>query len=105
MRITSSTSINGIRLISSSSLCVPRRKSTPAPSADALAVNDLDQFHCLALHFHDQGVDLVPVVAVEDHAWNGNDQSHRRVVERDRNSVCKHDRIAAARRLRAENLY
>src|SRR3954463_13388244 len=103
MRITSRTSINGMRLISSSSLCVPRRKSTLPPSGRALTVDDFHQFHRLAFHFDDERVDLMTVMPVKDHAGNRDDQAHGGVVERDRDAVREHYRIATARRLGSED--
>ena len=43
-------------------------------------------------------------MAIENHAWNGNDQSERRVIQRDRNAVSELDRVRAGGGLRAEDL-
>ena len=46
----------------------------------ALAVNDLDQFDCLLLHFNGQAVYLGAEMAVEDHAGDRDDQAEGGVV-------------------------
>src|SRR5574340_1573383 len=93
--ITRRTSIIGIRLISGSSRCFPRRKFM---GLLALAVNDFHQLDRLLLHFHHQGFSLGAEEAVEDHAGYGHDQPHGGVIERDRDAVREHGRTAAGRR-------
>src|SRR5436189_101906 len=102
MRMTSSTSISGMKLISGSSLDrVPRRFM---PGLVALAVREIDEADRLLLHFDDETVDGRPEMAVEDHARNRDDQPERGVVERDRDPVRELDRIRSRSRLRAEDL-
>src|SRR4029453_17305260 len=84
IRMTSRTSISGMKLISGSSRPrVPRRFIARAPLL-ALAVREIDQLDRLLLHFDHQRVDLRPEMPVEDHRRNRDDESHRRIVERDR---------------------
>ena len=94
--ITSNTSMSGIRLISSSSLPRPRRKSMASPlpagtaagtggsprpgraacadgrtrsvagGAAALTVQDFDQFHRLHFHIHHQAIDQRTEMAVRN---------------------------------------
>src|SRR5436305_557297 len=88
IRMTSSTSINGMKLISGSSReRVPRRFMRSLP----LAVGEVDELDRLLLHLDDERVDLRPEMAVEDHARDRDDQAHRRVVQRDRDPVRERD--------------
>src|SRR2546423_1038182 len=105
IRITSSTSINGMKLISGSSReRVPRRfMPCPRSRSAALAVREVDQLDRLLLHFDDQRVNFRAEMAVENHARNGDDQAHGRVVQGDRNALRELNRIGACRGLRAEN--
>src|ERR1700704_1359650 len=102
--MTSSTSINGMKLISGSSRgWVPRRFMAASESL-ALAVRQLDQLDRLLFHFDDEVVDLGAEMAIEDHARDGDDQSQRGVVERHRNTVGEQNRIRARCSLRPEDL-
>src|SRR6476620_4591035 len=111
MRITSSTSISGMKLISGSSrsrlprrfIALPRKAASPAPSF-ALVVREVDELDRLLLHLDDQRVDARAEIAVEHHAGYGHDQAHRRVVQRNRDAVRELDGIGACRALRAEDL-
>src|SRR5678815_103342 len=114
MRITIITSISGTRLISSGSFSLPRWKFTASvPPLGALrrhrvvgpfAVQDVDQLGSLLLHLHNQRVDLVAEVAVEDQRRHGDADAEGGVVERDRDAVRELLRVGAGRRLRAEDL-
>src|SRR5450759_3177026 len=74
IRMTSSTSINGMKLISGSSRgCMPRRFTVAFGSA-TLAVRQLDQLDRLLFHFEDEVVDLRAKMTIEDHARDGNDE-------------------------------
>src|SRR6185437_14773640 len=88
IRMTSRTSISGMKLISGSSRPrSPRRFTVVAPRSLALVVREVDELDRLLLHLDDERVDARAEVAVEDHARNGDDQPHRRVVKRHRNAV------------------
>src|SRR5450432_1734295 len=106
IRMTSRTSISGMKLISGSSRPrVPRRFIANSPHASlALAVREIDELYCLLLHLDHQPVDLAAEVAVEDHRRDGDDQAHRGVVQRDRNALRELDRVGSRRTLRAEDL-
>src|SRR5262245_49848432 len=105
MTMTMSTSMNGTRLISGSSLNDPRRKFIAAASGLALAADDLDQLDRLDFHFHDQRIGARAEVAVEDEARHGDDDAERGVVQRDRDAVRELRGIRhAGRSLRAEDL-
>src|ERR1700687_3456740 len=102
--MTSSTSINGMKLISGSSRgWLPRRFMVAFASA-TLAVRQLDQLDRLLLHFEDEVVDLGAEMAIEDHARDGDDESQRGVVERYRNPVREQNRIRTGGGLRPEDL-
>ena len=58
----------------------------------------------LQLHVDEQRVHFGAVITVEDHARHGDHQTERRVVERYRDAVGEHERVAALRRLRSEDL-
>src|SRR5262252_11096100 len=90
IRMTSSTSISGMKLISGSSRPrVPRRfiAMVPAGASLALAVREVDELDRLLFHLDVEAVDCRPEMPVEDHAGDGDDQPERRVVERDRDAV------------------
>src|SRR6516162_811187 len=101
--MTSSTSINGMKLISGSSRERPARRFTVWPLL-ALAVRQLDELDRLLLHLERQAVDLGAEMSVEDHARDRDDQSERGVVERDRDAVRELDRVRSGGGLRAEDL-
>src|SRR5262245_26256338 len=100
MRITIITSISGTRLISSGSFSLPRWKF----KLGSFAVQHVDQLRSLLLHLDDQRVDLVAEVPVEDERGHGDADAEGGVVQRDRDAVRELLRVAAARRLRAEDL-
>src|SRR5260370_12309229 len=101
--MTSSTSINGMKLISGSSRgWLPRRFTVAFPSA-TLAVCQLDQLDRLLLHLDDEVVDLGAEMAIEDHARDGDDESQRGVVERYRDPVREQNCMRARRRLPPED--
>src|SRR6202140_3645669 len=104
MRMTSSTSINGMKLISGSSREWLPRRFTVAFASATLAVRQLDQLDRLLLHFEDEVVDLGAEMAIEDHARDGDDESQRGVIERYRNPVREQNRIRAGGGLRSEDL-
>src|SRR5689334_16996863 len=84
MRMTSSTSINGMKLISGSSRgLVPRRFMLLL----AFAVGEIDEADRLLLHLDDQVIDRRAEMTIEDHARDRDDQSECRVVQRDRDSM------------------
>src|SRR6478735_8802803 len=93
MRITSSTSMNGIRLISGSSLARGRKfisGSTPA-QGDQVAGEALGgQFECQQVV-----VDAAAEIAPEDQRRDGDDQFVIRVVERHRDAMGELRRVAA----------
>src|SRR6266566_9547400 len=102
--MTSSTSINGMKLISGSSRgCMPRRFTVAFASA-ALAVRQLDQLDRLLFHFEDEVVDLGAKMTIEDHARDRDNEPKRGVVERHRNPMREQNRIRAGCRLRPEDL-
>src|SRR5664279_4528802 len=79
MRMTSRTSISGMKLISGSSRPrAPRRFIATAPSL-AVLVREVHELDRLLFHLDDQSVDLRAEMAVEDHRRNGDDEAHRRV--------------------------
>src|SRR5512132_2036812 len=105
MRMTSRTSISGMKLISGSSRPRVLRRFIAAPSlSPALAVREVDELDRLLLHLDVQAVDRRPEVAVEDHARDRNDQAERGVVQRDGDAVRELDRVRARCRLRTEDL-
>src|SRR4029077_20487962 len=92
IRMTSSTSIMGMKLISGSSLARPARRFMAVESRlFALAVRELDQPARLLLHLQRQAVDGGAEMTVENHARYRHDQAERGVVQRDRNAVCELD--------------
>src|SRR4051812_45568667 len=108
IRMTSSTSISGMKLISGSSRPRAARKFTVPPLAlrasHALAVHEIDEADRLLLHLDDETVDLAAEMPIENHARYRNDESECGVIERDRNAVRELNRIAGGRRLRSEYL-
>src|SRR3954470_11046219 len=82
IRMTSSTSISGMKLISGSSrVRLPRRfMARPRSGSFAFVVREVDELDCLLLHLDDERVHFRAEVAIEDHAGDGDDQPHRRVV-------------------------
>ena len=66
-------------------------------------MHDFDQTHCLLLHLDDEAIDQCPEVAPEDDAGDGDEDAETGVVQRNRNPLRQLLRIAAARRLRADN--
>src|SRR5262252_1645791 len=104
IRMTSSTSINGMKLISGSSRARPARRSIWLCPLLALAVRELDQLDRLLLHLERQAVDFGAKVAIEDHARDSHDQPECGVIQRDRDAVRELDRVRAGGSLRAENL-
>src|SRR6185436_10406176 len=117
IRITSITSIIGTRLISGSSRCLPRRKFIgslgrasgrrilrPGHKVAAVAMDDVDQPGGFLLHEHDESVDLVAEVPVEDQGRDRDCDAEGSVVERDRDAARQLLRIGSGRRLRAEDL-
>jgi hypothetical protein len=106
MMITSSTSISGNQVdLGNVTGATAAKVHRPAPLRTvALAVQNLDQTHRLLLHLDDETIHQGPEVAPEDHARNGDQQPKARVVEGHRNAVRQLHRVAAARRLRPENL-
>src|SRR6185437_5175141 len=107
IRMTSSTSISGMKLISGSSRTrLPRRFiAGPRPARSfPLVVREIDELDRLLLHLDDERVHLRPEMPIEDHARNRDDQAHRRVVQRDRDALRELDRIRSRRSLRAEDL-
>src|SRR5689334_5385680 len=114
IRMTSRTSISGMKLISGSSRPRSPRRFIREPSRLRLAlptrrsfsfvVREVDELDRLLLHLDDERVDARAEVAVEDHARDRDDQSHRRVVERDGDAVCELDRIRPRGARRAEDL-
>src|SRR2546423_3411236 len=103
IRMTSRTSISGMKLISGASRERPARRFISSALLP-LAVRELDQLDRLLSHLQRQAVDLRPEMPIEDHAWNGHDQAEGRVIERHRDAVRELDRIRAGRALRAEDL-
>src|SRR5258706_3282289 len=104
MRMTSSTSINGMKLISGSSRPrVLRRFIAVARASLALAMREINELDRLLLHLDVQPVDRRAEVTVEDHARNRDDQAEGGVVERHRDPVRELERIGAGRGLRAED--
>src|SRR3954462_12330459 len=100
MRMTSSTSISGMKLISGSSRPrIPRRFMLLA-----LLVREVDELDRLLLHLDHERVDLGAEVAVEDHRGDRDDEAHRRVVQRDGDALRELDGIGRRRALRAEDL-
>src|SRR3954468_4632239 len=92
IRMTSSTSISGMKLISGSSrIRLPRRFI--GWRSLALVVGEVDELDRLLLHLDDERVDLRAEMAIEDHARDRDDQPHRGVVERDRDALRELDRI------------
>src|SRR5215468_10839051 len=107
IRMTSRTSISGMKLISGSSRPRVLRRfiaMVPAGASLALAVGEVDELDRLLLHLDVKAVDRRPEVPVEDHAGDRHDQPERRVVERDRDAVRKLDRVRSCCSLRAEDL-
>src|SRR5208283_6222572 len=106
IRMTSSTSIMGMKLISGSSLVRPARRFMVwgSPASVAFAVCEFDQLGRLLFHLQRQAIDFGTEIAIEDHARYRHDQAERRVVERDRDAVRELDRIRTRRGLRAEDL-
>src|SRR5215472_14090864 len=102
IRMTSSTSISGMKLISGSSLALYPRRFMRALLAFALG--EIDEADRLLLHLDDQAVDGGAKVPIENHARDRDDQPERRVVERDRDPVRELDRIGPRGRLRSEDL-
>src|SRR6185369_954167 len=94
IRMTSSTSISGMKLISGSLRSRAPRRFMPATLL-ALAVREVHELDRLLLHLDDEPVDLAAEVAVEDHARDRDDQPHRRVVERDGDALGELDGIRA----------
>src|SRR5476649_2542375 len=103
IKITSSTSMNGIKLISGSSRPFPLRKFMPPPLL-ARVVHDVDELDGLLLHLDDEAVDQRAEVAVEDQRRHRDRQAEAGVVQRRRNAVRQLGRIAAGAVLRAEDL-
>src|SRR5512144_2659150 len=95
IRMTSSTSISGMKLISGSSRPRVLRRFIDARSSLPLAVREIDQLDRLLLHVDVEAVDRGAEMPVEDHARDRDDQAERRVVERDRDAVRELDRIRA----------
>src|ERR1700732_3598223 len=102
--MTSSTSINGMKLISGSSRGWLPRRFTVAFASVTLAVRQLDQLDPLLLQLDDEVVDLGAEMAIEDHARDGDDESQRGVVECYRNPVREQNRIRPGGGLRSEDL-
>src|SRR6266852_4675134 len=102
--MTSSTSINGMKLISGSSRGWLPRRFTVAFASATLAVRQLDQLDRLLLHLDDKVIDLGAEMAIEDHARDGDDESQRGVVERYRDPVREQNWIRAGGGLRPEDL-
>src|SRR5215470_3881431 len=103
IRMTRSTSIKGMKLISGSSRERPARRFMIAALL-ALAVRQLDELDRLLLHLERQAVDLGAEMPVENHARDCDDQPERGVVERDRDAVRELDRVRPGGGLRAEDL-
>ena len=106
--MTSSTSMNGIRLISGSSGRCRRKLSA---IADQLLRGTAKRIRCGTsrsdglLHLEHVAVDQAAEVAVEHQRRDRDHQAEGGVVERDRDAVREQRRVvAAARRLRAEDL-
>src|SRR5437868_12056162 len=74
IRITSSTSINGMKLISGSSRVRAARRFIARNASAALAVNEVDEPDRLLLHLDDESVHLAAEMAVEDHARDRDDE-------------------------------
>src|SRR5664279_5789867 len=105
IRMTSRTSISGMKLISGSSRDRrPRKFIAALRTSPPVAVREIDELDRLLLHLDDEAVDRRAEVPVEDHAGNRDDQAERRVVERDGNAVRELDRVRPGRRLRAKDL-
>src|SRR5271165_6787895 len=104
--MTSSTSINGMKLISGSSRVRPARRFMVCGgvASAAFAVSQFDQLGRLLFHLQRQAVDLGAEIAIEDHARYGHDQPECGVVERNRDAVRELNRIRSRGRLRAEDL-
>src|SRR4029450_1405302 len=103
IRMTSSTSISGMKLISGCSRPLVLRRFI-ALSLLALAVREIDELDRLLLHLDMQAVDRGAEVAVEDHARARDDNPGGGVVETNRDAMRKLQRIRAGRGLRTENL-
>src|SRR5437763_17181019 len=100
MRMTSRTSINGMKLISGSSRGRPPRRFI---GSAAFVVGKIDQLDRLLLHLDDEAVDFRAKMAIEDHARDRDDQSERGVVQRDGNAMRERDRVRPRPALRAED--
>src|SRR5512134_273744 len=103
MRITSRTSMKGIRLISGSSFQWPRKFIRALRSAP-LAMDHVDDPRGLLLHLDHEGFDLAAEVAEEDRRGHGNQDAKPRVVERDRDAMRELRRVRSGRSLRSEDL-
>src|SRR4051812_15097037 len=104
MRMTSRTSINGMKLISGSSRADALRSLIRDAPSLALVVREIDELDGLLLHLDHQAIDLGAEMAVEDHRWNGDDEAHGGVVQRDRDALCERDGVRCRRALRTEDL-
>ncbi len=103
--MTSSTSMNGIRLISGSSGRGLRKFTIDQVARRGESHEVRDQAMRRLLHVERVGIDEAPEVAVEHQRGDRDHQPERRVVERDRDAVREQRRVVApGRRLRAEDL-
>src|SRR5690606_8493015 len=95
IRITSRTSMNGIRLISGSSRPWRLRKFMCAPTLLAVAVHDVDKLDCLLLHLDHEGIDQRAEVTIEHQCRHRNGNPEYRVVQGDRITIRQLTQIGA----------